>query len=670
MRCEWADTAMIAEFLGLTDRAVRKGLAVGRLCRRPVRSRRIKGAGGDAGERWEGFVPDIPGLEAHLKARSTPLAPRGSLTNPALVYEIWSACFADLDAAIERGEFDASLNEWSKKHLVSNNGKEGLKTYSKISIKRLYKAYKRHGLGALGRQKRKDAGTKRAFISMKFDAAARGAGLQDNDLRAIADAVKTHIRSWHKSWEGVGNIRGHASRHLKNLTNERGVELPPDTYEVPLRLVKEERAIRTAAKLYRDRKGYEDAKPRIKRTIAGLEPMDVVVGDVHHLDFLGPELEGYQRYPKAICWFDVATGRMWMTIVFLRKGEGIRNDHVMASFMEMTATHPDAWGMMKFLYLDNGSEYNFTPLIEDMLKLGPKIDWLDSGRENGRVSATPYNAPAKPIENRFRVLEYSYFPKIPGWVGGDRYKPKAANVGKPLVGYPTTQDALRISILNAVLQYNVTPAQTGEYKGRSPIQIFNDFVEAGWKKTAVDADAFLAAFSIEKRVKNNGGSVKADGRVWTCDALAACVDEYIIVLIPKFQQWDHLPIKDVRGNLLGFAEEDRPFGFLDPAGARESKRRQRIRLISTQDHYKSAPTIDVEAELQKLAQTAPKQLPAPIGACVTASDAARTIAQGVKEGPKAKQERVEAERRREHEQQRALSKEYFEKFEAKKAREA
>ncbi|MGA8169420.1 MAG: hypothetical protein WB816_01070 [Methylocystis sp.] len=61
-------------------------------------------------------------------------------------------------------------------------------------------------------------------------------------------------------------------------------------------------------------------------------------------------------------------------------------------------------------------------------------------------------------------------------------------------------------------------------------------------------------------------------------------------------------------------------------------------------------------------------MPAPIGALVTASDHARAIAKGVKESPKAKRAREEAERKREAEMMRALHAEFMEKSRALEAK--
>lgn len=631
MSGEWVDTATIAEFLGLSDRAVRKGLAIGRLCRRPVRSRRIKGVGGTSGERWEVYAPDIPGLEDHLNAPSTPVSPRTFATHFDAVLEWFSRFVAEVEATKAGTVARANvLRAWSEKKLPDVKGSGTFRCYSMRTLNRFLADYQRNGVRALGRAKRNDHRTKRTIVTAKFDAWARDVGLEN--LAAIEEALKARIRGWHKAWESISAIRLDAARHLEKLVRERGFEPPNGVCDIPLHIVKAECEYRTVAKLKKDRKAWQDSAPAIRRTIDGLAPMDVIVGDVHPLDFLLPEVEGFQRYAKAICWLDVATKRLWMTVVFLPKGIGIRNAHVIASFMEMAS----AWGLPKTLYLDNGSEYNFAEFIPDAMKL--------AGNDGERVliHAKPYNARAKAIEGVFAILRH-YFAKLPGYIGGDRMKSKVANVGKAPVDTGGTFEQFREVCGAIVTQYHALP-QRGQLKGLSPTEAYNRAVRGGWHMTEVDPDAFFTAFSTrEARVIKNG-YIAVGGRFWTCSELRERISDRVTVLIPKFEQWDRLPLEDERGNLIGFAEEAVEYRYLDPAGARASAKQQRERVAAVRRLDRSAPDIDVVGEVLALANTAPKMLPAPIGARVTASDSARAIARGVKESPKVKRAREDAAR--------------------------
>jgi hypothetical protein len=365
---EWADTATIAAFLKLTDRAVRKGLARGRLGGHAVHSRRAKGVGGVAGERWEGLVADIPGLKEFLNAPSKALPAPVKLpvtaAKVAAIQDVFGEMFEALDASRRNTKARADIyRAWADRLLVDVKGNGQFRRYSVGTLQRFYREHRKAGLAALTRKGRSDKGRKRVVLTTRYDAWAREAGLPD--LEAVDEDVKDYIRGWHKAGESVSAIRVHAIRRLEKLTRERGFDPPAGVCEIPLNDVKAERQFRRVAQFKKDRKAFEDQSPAIRRTIEGLWPMDIVVGDVHPLDFFLPEVEGYQRYAKAICWMDVATKRVWATVVFLPQGEGIRNADVIASFMDMVA----AWGLPKTLYLDNGKEYYFADFIADAMHL-------------------------------------------------------------------------------------------------------------------------------------------------------------------------------------------------------------------------------------------------------------------------------------------------------------
>ncbi|HEY8126674.1 MAG TPA: hypothetical protein VIF88_14785 [Methylocystis sp.] len=587
--------------------------------------------GGASGERWEAYAPDIPGLEEHLNVPSTSVTPRTFATHSAAVLDWFSRFVEEVEATKPGSVAHANiLRAWSEKPLPDIKGSSAFRRYSMRTLNRFLADYQRNGVRALGRAKRNDHRTKRTIITVKFDAWARYVGLEN--LAAIEEALKARIRGWHKAWESISAIRLDAERHLEKLVRERGFEPPNGACAIPLHIVKAESKYRAVAKFKKDRKAWQDSAPAIRRTIDGLAPMDIIVGDVHPLDFLLPEVEGFQRYAKAICWLDVATKRLWMTVVFLPAGTGIRNAHVIASFMEMAS----AWGLPKTLYLDNGSEYNFAEFIPDAMKL--------AGNDGERVliHAKPYNARAKAIEGVFAILRHR-FAKFEGYIGGDRIKSKVANIGKAPVPFNGTFGQFREIIGAVVTQYHALP-QRGQLKGVSPIEAYNRAVRAGWHVTEVDPDAFFTAFSTREARAIKNGYIAVGGRFWTCRELRERISDRVTVRIPKFEQWDRLPLEDERGNLIGFAEEAVEYDYLDPAGARASAKQQRERVAAVRRLDRSAPDIDVIGEVLALANTAPKMLSAPIGARVTASDSARAIARGVKESPKVKRAREDAAR--------------------------
>jgi hypothetical protein len=639
----FVSAAAIAEATGKTKRAIE--IAISRIVAGQASTwrgakldiRQVHGRGGKAGIQYKVRVTSLPidvqdRLKAHLNAPSTPFSPRTFATHFDAVLEWFSRFVEEVEATkagtVARGNV---LRTWSEKKLPDVKGSGTFRRYSMRTLNRFLADYQRNGVRALGRAKRNDHKTKRTIVTIKFDAWAREVGLED-ELKPIAEALKIRIRGWHKAYESISAIRLDAERHLEKLVTERGFEPPNSVCSIPLHMVKAESEFRAVAKFKKDRKAWQDSAPAIRRTIEGLWPMDIVVGDVHPLDFLLPEVEGFQRYAKAICWLDVATKRLWMTVVFLPKGTGIRNAHVIASFMEMAS----AWGLPKTLYLDNGSEYNFAEFIPDAMKL--------AGNDGERVliHAKPYNARAKAIEGVFAILRHR-FAKFEGYIGGDRMKSKVANIGKAPVPFNGTFGQFREIIGAVVTQYHALP-QRGQLKGVSPIEAYNRAVRAGWHVTEVDPDAFFTAFSTREARAIKNGYIAVGGRFWTCRELRERISDRVTVRIPKFEQWDRLPLEDERGNLIGFAEEAVEYDYLDPAGARASAKQQRERVAAVRRLDRSAPDIDVIGEVLALANTAPKMLPAPIGARVTASDSARAIARGVKESPKVKRAREDAAR--------------------------
>lgn len=347
----FVSTAAIAEATGKTKRAIE--IAISRIVAGQASTwrgakldiRQLHGRGGKAGVQYQVRVDSLPidvqdRLKAHLKAFSTPLAPQTFATKYDAALDVFSHLVEEVEAT-KPGTVARSnvFRAWSQRQLPDIKGSGAFRRYSVRALQRFCAEYEHNGVAALRRIKRKDHRTNRTIVTTKFDAWAREVGLED--LEPFAEKVKARIRGWHKALESVGGIRHHAARHLEELVRERGFEPPAGICDIPLYIVKAESEYRAVAKFKKDRKAWQDSAPAIRRSIDGLAPMDVVVGDVHPLDFLLPEVEGFQRYAKAICWEDVATKRLWATVVFLPQGTGIRNAHVIASFMEMVST----WGL-------------------------------------------------------------------------------------------------------------------------------------------------------------------------------------------------------------------------------------------------------------------------------------------------------------------------------------
>ncbi|WP_424361814.1 hypothetical protein [Methylocystis parvus] len=628
----------------------------------------VKGRGGKAGLQYQVRVDSLPSdlqsrINAPSKALSTAVKLPVKAAKLSAILAVFGEMFAEIDATRPNTKARADIfRAWSERLIVDVKGSGHSRRYSITTLKRFYREHQAAGLAALTRRGRSDKGRKRVVMTARYDAWARKAGLMD--LEAVAENVKGYIRGWHKAWESVSAIRLHAIARLEKLTRERGFEPPDGICNIPLNVVKAERRYRRVAEFKKDRKAFEDKSPAIRRTIEGLWPMDTVVGDVHPLDFFLPEIEGYQRYAKAICWLDLATKRLWATVVILPRGKGIRNAHVIASFMEMAGE----WGLPRTLYLDNGKEYNFAEFIADALSLDSRGMAVGGGGEHKAVRhARPYAARSKAIEGVFAQLRH-LFAKVQGYVGGDRMKSKVANVGKAPVPFPSIELFPQV-IAGILTQYHAMPqGKASQLAGLSPIEAYNRAVEAGWQKTEIDPDAFATVFAETRAVAINRGAITVNGRTFYFDGLVKYVQgNYVNVRVPKYEQWARLPVEDLQGNFLGFAQEDQRFSAFDPAGARESDHRRALQRGAVRVLDKSAPTIDVTAEILAFSANAPKALPAPIGGRVTASDNEKNISRGLRETPKAQREREDAERQREFEIQRQLDEEFMAKRATRKA---
>lgn len=502
-------------------------------------------------------------------------------------------------------------------------------------------------MAALGRAKRKDAGTARVFVTRTWDAVVP---FGDAVKERIALDLRQYIRGLVQKGEAPLNIRMLAARKLANFTFEAGHPIDAADRARVCRIPKghvDREAIHRKVRVFdADRKAHEDAKPRIRRTRSGLLPMDIVVGDVHPIDVLITRKDGSTTTARAIAWLDLASNRVWIDPVRLKKGEGVRNDHVIASFARMVT----AWGMPRALYLDNGSEYNWAAFIDDALKLidhqgrrliGEVGPW--SERASNIVRAKPYNASAKPIEGIFAVLEKTVFHTIPGWIGGDRMKKKTANVGREPKPYPGTFDHFREEIGRALALYDIRP-QRGSLGGKSPDEIWKEAIAAGWGPMTIDPRALLVAFSDARPKTVRQGAISHKGVSYTCRELQAHLGSTITALVPKYGDWSAIPLKNESGEVIGYAEPDRPFAVLDPDGAKEAATRSTVHDRAIRTLRNSVPTVDPNAERAALLAEQPTLPAPPVAAVIGLTDETARIASRITETrrDRANRERIEA----------------------------
>lgn len=375
-------------------------------------------------------------------------------------------------------------------------------------------------------------------------------------------------------------------------------------FAIPLDFWRDEYRFKAVYRHAVDRKASEDDAPRIRRTVKGLIPMEIVVMDVHHINVIVRRENGTTATPKLLAFHDISTNRVFCEIILLEEGGGVRNTDVITAFVNM-CQHP-AFGVPQFLYADNGSEYGFADYLSDALKLGSKVIAFNGEDERNRVvRAIAYNAAAKHIEGWFRQMNQQYFRHIKGWVDDDRMNPKRPSLGKLPTAFDAGFDALCATMYSYLTAYEHMP-QKGALGGSSPAMKFREHVAAGWKATVMNPADLLTVFTTSEPrfVRKHGIDLK--GAIWTCDGLLRHFERQVLVHVPIYHGFSEVLVTDLNGNEIGIAVADREFNALDARGAKESARRKSVRNKALTNLKKSAPEIDVGAALIEYGQ---KQMP-------------------------------------------------------------
>jgi hypothetical protein len=196
-------------------------------------------------------------------------------------------------------------------------------TVSERTIARKLDAYERNGFAGLSRPKRVDAGERRIVLSKRWDKAVP---FDDATKRRIADKLTAYIGGLVKGGEAAAVIEQHGARELAERTIAAGFD--PGEAElkrickIPGNLIQAQAKLRNVYTFKNDAKTWHDQRPSVTRTIAGVPPMGIVVGDIHPVDIFLRRDDGSIATPKAIAWLDVGTQRVWIDLVLLAPGKG------------------------------------------------------------------------------------------------------------------------------------------------------------------------------------------------------------------------------------------------------------------------------------------------------------------------------------------------------------
>jgi len=647
---DWISVSQFASLADISERKARNVLSQchagtpWRGCRLNVR--RAPGRGGPGGLRYEVRLDSLPAdLQAKWQAARLPVsdaAPEGQAPATAeggcaVPARPEAQCRASVPAAAPGASVAAAAGarewEWRLEIIrpalacpAGSRGRAeavnriaateyrgpdgGTKRVSTRSVWRWIAAYDGgrgtgQGVAGLTRKERRDRRAARVIVSRRWDAAVP---FDEPVKRDIADKLRTRVRSlWAENVPGWCQVARLARTHLVELTRRAGFDKPDAELltlcAVPRALVERERRYRKVGIKRKDAKSFFDHDvPRVRRTRAGMAPMEVVNADVHPMDVLVHRPDGSICTPRMIAWHDIATNRVFATFVILPEGQGIRQEHVVKSFIDMTQ-HPE-WGMPQTLYLDNGGEFRTLGFVDDALKLAKMASEqfghgaTDGARRSMIVKAQPYNAPAKPIEGLFAVLEQQVFAMMPGWIGGNRMVKKTANVGKAPVPFPGSEAKLTDAIATA-MEYFATKPQSA-LNGRSPRDAFADAVTDGWRRVDIDPDALAMVFAKQEFRTIDQGEISINGRGYQADELLARSGEKVIVRIPLVSVGDdRVYVFSQEDDFLAIAVPTPAYGFLDGAGCKDKGKRQKAQSRTLKVMTAGTARVDLVAEMTK-----------------------------------------------------------------------
>lgn len=471
-------------------------------------------------------------------------------------------------------------------------------------VYRLAERAREGGVIALARMgMRADRGQARVVVSAPWmvwaEDAARATGL---DVPQLAERMVQAVRAawvggapsarqaWLTATAAVGRALHEAGAPSDLVA--RLLHLP-----CPRRFAEAEgQQFRVAGRARRDAKGvYDRNLTPVKRTAAGLLPGDLVCGDISPLDIPVARPDGSTAYARMISWHDVATNWLWIDLFLCEKGEGVRREHVAASFCRLCEQAP--FGAPKRLYLDNGSEYKWEELLFAWAQLAEltgqrfRADEAALLPESGRVvRSIPFHPRGKRIEGQFGNLG-RWLGWWLGYVGGNRMAKKVASLGKaPVV---SDYEAVRQWLAATLADYHATP-QGGEHMGGlSPQQKIDRALDAGWKPMRIDRVALMLAFADREVRTVSRGAIQYRGMTWTADFLMG-IEGRVEVAYPRIAAPEFEALLVIhRGEVLGVAAPERVFGILDEAGAKEAgRRRQALRLVMAEKVEQAGGALD------------------------------------------------------------------------------
>lgn len=621
----WLTCEQFAEIAGMPVRTARYAIARARegkpVARWPIEVRCAAGRGGRAGLRYEVNAKSLPrpfrneleGVSAFADAATLPPpVPRqlakqqgGRIEHKLRVID---DALSHPRGSSERA--DAVALAARKHHVGERTIQRWIADYEGADF----------DLSQLGRRRPSDAGMKRVAVSRRFDRAFREAGGSEERLWQLGSHMDRLVKA---GWASIGRCGKHRVRlevvtQFKRECRLAGIELPDNAYDVSLRRIEDARAYSVVDLRRHDRKAFDDSKPRIRRNNALYPPMAEAVVDVTPIDVAVCRPDGSIAFPRLVGFLDTGTQRMFFRVFLLPKGEGIRQEHVIATLLDMI-DDPD-WGVPQRIYMDNGSE-NLR-----LVKLKLLMDMISEAGVRTIVRTKAYQGASKPIESRFAVMNRFVVSAMPGWAGGNRILKKVETLGHGVTPYPGDFDAFATDFALRMIDWEAQPIKSGPFRGRSPRQVYHDHLDSGWRPVTADRAALDQAFSEHITRKVDRGAVSIEGERYRHpnlpDRQAVSIaipyrrGAYPLVKLPDLG-WAYLEpeILHLPGDIAGAIESGR-------AQARDGRRATRMaREVGTLDltanvndrvtalptRAAAAPLIDVMLSNEAMAMAAARQ---------------------------------------------------------------
>ncbi len=661
---QWLDTEGLSQLAKIDPRNARLALeraAAGRTWRGAAMTvRQVPSVGGNSGQAYQVFIPSLPSnlsqawADQHPEMFKTVEAPRVHLDISAR--DAVRTTDPKRFAAIEKAELLEALIKPALRYLKGSHARAEIvrgicsampvtfpsgyrATINERGITRLIAKYESGGLPALIHSGRADDGASRVIVSRSFD---QTAPFNETELQEIWADLSQHIKNLILgTLSPLRQIERFANAHLVGLARARGwAEASLKNCQIGISQVRKFKELRVAAIKTLDAGKFADHfKPRVLRGRAGLQPMEIVMGDVHPVDILNQRDDGSEATARMVAWLDLATNRVFYSLFLFEKGKAITQTHVAYSFVQMVR----AWGLPEILYLDNGGEYIWKEMMEGFKKIAwlaesfrayvmnsdeieqriEQADNEDSGTEEAPrtvVRSLPHNAPGKaPIEGLFGVLERTVLRSIPGWIGGDRMNKKTHKLGKKPRAFRGTWPQFQSDFKTAIEYYHSRPQKDGS----SPNEKFDQHVKAGWKAVDVDYVVLTMAFAERKVYKVQNSGIKIGEAMYWHDLMASPYVMGSQVLV-YYAKWDTdqiivLPRHSENGRDATpiVAYLDRTFGIVEKSGAIESGRRMSLMNKGVRDMKQGSSRVDAVAEMGKFTQLSPPATVVPFGPKIT-----------------------------------------------------